>query len=97
MSPKILPMDPEEIKRLIEQSLEDARVSVTGDGRHFEAVVVSEAFAGKGMIAQHRLVYAALGDRFDTEAVHALSLKTYTPEQWRALQSSQAGPGPASV
>jgi acid stress-induced BolA-like protein IbaG/YrbA len=48
--------------------------------------VVSKAFSGKNMIAQHRLVYAALGDRFDTEAVHALSLKTYTPEQWQTLQ-----------
>jgi acid stress-induced BolA-like protein IbaG/YrbA len=61
-------------------------VEVTGDGRHFSAVVVSEVFDGKNMIAQHRLVYAALGDRFDTEAVHALSLKTYTPAQWQALQ-----------
>jgi acid stress-induced BolA-like protein IbaG/YrbA len=78
-------VDPDEIKRLIEQSIADAEVSVTGDGRHFEAVVVSESFAGKTMIAQHRQVYSALGDRFDTEAVHALSLKTYTPAEWRAL------------
>ena len=80
-------MQPEEIKKLIEAAIADAEVSVTGDGRHFEAVVVSPAFAGKNMLAQHRLVYAALGDRFDTETVHALSLKTYTPEQWRSLKS----------
>ncbi len=79
-------MNPEELKQLIEAALAVSHVEVTGDGRHFSAVVVSDAFAGKNMVAQHRLVYAALGRRFDTEVVHALSLKTYTPEQWRALQ-----------
>lgn len=79
-------MQTDEIKRLIEAAIDSVEVNVTGDGRHFEAVVVSAAFAGKNMLAQHRLVYAALGDRFDTEAVHALSLKTYTPEQWQSLK-----------
>lgn len=81
-------MDPIEIQALIEKGMPDSHVTVTGDGRHFEAVVVSAAFAGKPMLAQHRLVYATLGDRFDTEAVHALSIKTYTPEQWSALGDS---------
>ena len=79
-------MNPEELKRLIEAAFAEGHVEVTGDGRHFSAVVVSDAFTGKNLIARHRLVYAALGRRFDTEAVHALSLKTYTPEQWQALQ-----------
>lgn len=79
-------MNPQELKAIIEAAFSDGHVEVTGDGRHFSAVVVSQAFSGKNMIAQHRLVYAALGDRFDTEAVHALSLKTYTPQQWQALQ-----------
>lgn len=79
-------MNPEELENIIKEAFADGHVEVTGDGRHFSAIVVSQAFSGKNMIAQHRLVYAALGDRFDTEAVHALSLKTYTPEQWQALQ-----------
>lgn len=79
-------MNPEELENVIKEAFADGHVEVTGDGRHFSAIVVSQAFSGKNMIAQHRLVYAALGDRFDTEAVHALSLKTYTPEQWQALQ-----------
>lgn len=79
-------MNPEELENIIKEAFADGHVEVTGDGRHFSAVVVSQAFSGKNMIAQHRLVYAALGDRFDTEAVHALSLKTYTPVQWQALQ-----------
>ncbi len=79
-------MSPQELQQLIEAAFADGHVEVTGDGRHFSAVVVSPAFAGKNTIAQHRMVYAALGRSFDTEAVHALSLKTYTPEQWQALQ-----------
>ena len=78
-------MDPNEVKKIIETGMPGAMVEVTGDGRHFEATVVSDAFESKSMLAQHRLVYATLGDRFDTEAVHALALKTYTPDQWRAL------------
>lgn len=76
-------MDNETIEKMISTALPDARVSVDGDGRHFEAVVVSEAFAGKSMIEQHRMVYAALGASFASEALHALALRTFTPEQWQ--------------
>lgn len=79
-------MSPEELKNLIEAAFADGYVEVTGDGRHFSAIVVSDSFTGKNAIAQHRMVYAALGDRFDTESLHALSLKTYTPEKWQALK-----------
>lgn len=73
----------EEIKRLIEAALPDAEVRVAGDdGVHFAALVVSSGFAGKGMVEQHRMVYAALGDRLGDE-IHALSLRTLTPEQAR--------------
>ncbi|MFQ5993963.1 MAG: BolA family protein [Acidiferrobacterales bacterium] len=74
-------MAPEQIKQLIEQGLAGARAIVSGDGQHFEAVVVSEAFAGKTMVQQHQLVYRALGDKMEVE-IHALSLRTFTPEQW---------------
>ncbi|NKC16162.1 MAG: BolA/IbaG family iron-sulfur metabolism protein [Gammaproteobacteria bacterium] len=77
-------MQAEEIKQLIEAGLPGSWAEVDGDGRHWNAVVVSESFAGKSMLAQHRQVYGALGDSFDTEAVHALSLRTFTPEQWKA-------------
>ncbi len=78
-------MEPDEIRRLIESGLDCARVDVTGDGRHFHAVVVSEAFTGKPMIRQHRLVYETLGERFDNDVLHALALRTYTPAQWEQL------------
>ncbi len=78
-------MQAADIQRLIQEAMPDAQVIVRGDdGVHFEAVVISVAFAGKPLLAQHRLVYAALGDRLEREAIHALALKTYTPEAWAA-------------
>ncbi len=78
-------MDTNEIKDMIEKGLPGATAHVTGDGTHFEARVVSEAFAGRPPIARHRMVFATLGDRVATGELHALSLKTYTPDQWRAM------------
>lgn len=77
-------MQADEIKRLIENGLPDAQVVVKGDdGVHFEATVISSAFAGKPLLQQHRLVYGALGGRMESEEIHALALKTYTPETWQ--------------
>lgn len=56
-------------------------VHVVGDGEHFEAIIVSNEFAGKSRVQQHQVVYRALGDRMKSE-IHALSMKTFTPEQW---------------
>ena len=71
-------MTAEQIKQLIEAGLPGAQVQVMGDdGQHFEATVISDAFAGQNVIAQHRLVYATLGDRMGGE-IHALALKTRT-------------------
>ena len=74
-------MNPQIIRQLIEQGLPGARADVRGDdGVHFEATVVSEAFRGKLPLARHRMVYATLGDRMGGE-IHALQLKTVTPEE----------------
>ena len=74
-------MDANFIRELIRQGLPGAEVEVQGeDGVHFEAVVVSEAFAGKLPLARHRLVYATLGDKMGGE-IHALALKTLTPDE----------------
>ncbi len=80
-------MRTDELKRLIEEGLAGAEVRVSGDGRHFDAVVISDSFSGKSMLEQHRMVYAALGDRFDTDSVHALSIKTYTRKDWESLKT----------
>lgn len=75
---------PENVRDYIQQGLECEHIHVEGDGRHFEAVIVSKAFEGKGMLQQHRLVYQVLGDKMDK--IHALSMKTLTPEQWTNLK-----------
>ena len=74
-------MDAEIIQKLIETGLPGAKAQVQGDdGVHFEATVVSEAFRGKLPLARHRLVYATLGELMGG-AIHALALKTVTPEE----------------
>lgn len=74
-------MNPDIIRQLIEQGLPGARADVRGDdGVHFEATVISEAFAGKLPLARHRMVYATLGERMGGE-IHALALKTLTPAE----------------
>ena len=74
-------MDSSVIQHLIQQGLPGARVDVRGeDGVHFEATVVSPDFAGKLPLARHRMVYATLGDLMGG-AIHALSLRTLTPEE----------------
>lgn len=74
---------PEDIRKYISNGLACDHLEVTGDGAHFEAVIVSPAFEGKRLIARHQLVYAALGDRM-REEIHALSMKTLTPEEFKA-------------
>ena len=72
------------IQETIKKVLEDALVEITNppqDGKHFEAVVVSALFEGKSLIEQHQMVMQALKDLFSS-SLHALSLKTYTPDEW---------------
>ncbi len=77
----------QQLETYITQNLACDYIKVLGDdGTHFEAVIVSPAFVGKTMVQQHQLVYAALGDRMRAE-IHALSMKTLTPEAWKQLNS----------
>lgn len=69
-----------EIKVWIEAGLAGSKASVSGDGHHFDAVVVCKEFAGKNLLERHRMVYSALGDKMQS-TIHALSLKTLTPEE----------------
>jgi acid stress-induced BolA-like protein IbaG/YrbA len=70
------------VKAGIESGLACEHVAVEGDGQHFQALVVSAAFAGKSRVQRHQLVYAALGDRM-REEIHALSMQTLTPDEWK--------------
>ena len=77
-------MSTDEIRTLIENGISTSYVNVIGDGTHFEAVVVSNEFNDKILIDRHKLVYNALGDALK-EDIHAISLKTYTPDQWENI------------
>ena len=74
---------PESVKTGIESGLACEHIEVEGDGQHFQALVVAAAFAGKSRVQRHQLVYAALGERM-REEIHALSMRTLTPEEWRS-------------
>jgi acid stress-induced BolA-like protein IbaG/YrbA len=83
---------PESIRQGIEAGLACERVEVDGDGQHFQALVVSRAFAGKSRIQRHQLVYGALGGRM-REEIHALSMRTLTPEEAAAQGGAPARDG----
>jgi len=78
---------PEDIERYLANGLDCERITVQGDGHHFEALIVSQAFEGLRPVARHQKVYGVLGDRMRQE-IHALSMKTLTPAEW--AQSGQA-------
>lgn len=77
-------ISPEQVQTIIKERLSNAEVKVVGDGQHFEAIIVSQDFAGKTRVKQHQMVYGVLQDELATETIHALSLKTFTPETWEA-------------
>ena len=75
-------MTAQELQTIIAAGLACEHLEVAGDGRHWEAVIVSPEFQGKRPIQRHQRVYAALGERMRTDEVHALSMRTYTPAEW---------------
>jgi stress-induced morphogen len=78
-----MPMDAGEIERLIKASIPDAQVTIrdlAGDGDHYAATVISEAFRGKSRVQQHQIVYEALRAEMGGK-LHALALQTGIPEQ----------------
>lgn len=74
---------PELVQKYIADNLSCEHIEVQGDGSHFEAIIVSPAFEGKNRIQRHKIVYEALGDRMKSE-IHALSMRTHTPEEYKA-------------
>jgi acid stress-induced BolA-like protein IbaG/YrbA len=78
-------VEPGSIEQSIRAGLEVTHLQVSGDGAHFEAVVVSPAFAGLSRVRRHQLVYGTLGQRMGGE-IHALSMQTLTPDEWAARQ-----------
>ena len=82
-------MEPESVKELIANGIPDANIEVidtTGTKDHFSAVVISSSFEGLSLIDQHKQVYKAVGEHM-TKEIHALQLKTFSPEQWEKHNS----------
>lgn len=78
---------PDQVAEMIKAGLPDAQVEVqdlTGTRDHYQVVVVSAQFEGKRLIQQHQLVYAAVRQAMSSEEIHALTMKTYTPQEWQA-------------
>ena len=76
----------EQIKKIIADGLHCDTVQVEGDGQHFEALIVSPQFVGKSRVQRQQMVNAVLRSYFDSGELHALSMKTVTPEEWSALR-----------
>ncbi len=75
-------MTADQLETLIAEQLPCQHLSVEGDGRHWYATIVSTQFEGLRLIQRHQKVYATLGQKMHTDEVHALSMKTYTPNEW---------------
>ena len=73
---------PQDVHHYIDQGMPCLHLQVTGDGAHFEALIVSADFRGLNRVARHQRVYRALGTRM-REEIHALSMRTLTPEEWQ--------------
>jgi acid stress-induced BolA-like protein IbaG/YrbA len=82
-------MDPEEVKQLIMAGLPDCEVTVNGDGSHFDVVVIGEVFAGQNPVKKQQLVYATVNEQITSGKLHALTIKTYTPEEWEKARKLQ--------
>lgn len=81
-------MDPEDVRKLIEDGLAGAEARIVSeDNTHYAAVVISDAFEGKRPLARHQLVYQCLGSRMGNE-IHAMSIRAYTPDEWREQQGA---------
>ncbi len=70
----------------IEKGIPNARADVTGDGSKFEALVISDAFEGESIIKRHKMVYAILNEHITSGAIHALTIKAHTPDEWDVKQ-----------
>lgn len=77
-------MTSEELQAIIASTLPCEHLDVSGDGRHWYATIVSSVFEGQRLIQRQQRVYATLGNRMQTDEVHALSMKTLTPAEWAA-------------
>ena len=79
-------MEPSEVQAILQADLPGCEVSVNGDGRHFDILVVGDVFAGQRAIKRQQMVYAILNDHIAAGAIHAVNMKTFTSDEWAARQ-----------
>ena len=81
-------MTSDELQALISANIDCEHIELSGDGRHWYATIVSSIFEGQRLIQRHQRVYATLGGRMQSDEVHALSMKTFTPAEWAAQKQN---------
>jgi acid stress-induced BolA-like protein IbaG/YrbA len=77
-------MDQEQIKSIVETAFPGSEVQISGDGRHFDMLVVSEQFDGARTVKRQQQVYGVLNEHIASGAIHALNIKAFTPAEWAA-------------
>jgi acid stress-induced BolA-like protein IbaG/YrbA len=91
MSSEEVMISPDKVEAMILAALPDAQINVqSNDGEHFEVTIVAPQFAGKRRVQQHQLVYGALKEAMATEAIHALALNTFTPDEWATKSAAKS-------
>lgn len=78
-------MESSEIKSVLQSALPGCDIQVSGDGRHFDLIIVGEVFAGARTLKRQQMVYGILNEHIASGALHAVNMKTLTPGEWEAL------------
>lgn len=76
-------MNNSEIKQILINALNLDEAHITGDGSHFQVIVIGDIFAGMSRVKQQQTVYAPLMEYISDNRIHALSIKVYTPQEWQ--------------
>lgn len=80
-------METSEVKSIIEAGISGCEATVTADGSKYTAIVVSDEFEGKTMLAEQKMVFALVNEHIQSGAIHALTIKAYTPAEWAEQKS----------
>ncbi|MDV6318904.1 BolA family protein [Chromohalobacter sp. HP20-39] len=75
-------MQPSDVKALLESRIDDCQFHIQGEGCNFQVVAVGDVFEGLSPVKRQQMIYSALSDEIASGALHAISIKTYTPSQW---------------
>ena len=81
-------MDAATVKSLLQSHLADCEIEVQGEGANYDIIAIGSMFDGLRPVKKQQLVYAALSDHIADGSIHAVNIRTYTPEEWQGLQSS---------